>query len=487
MPEPLQSDALVFFGATGDLAYKKIFPSLQNLIRRGHLKIPIIGVAKAGWTLDQLKARAKDSLEKYGGGVDPRAFDTLCKLLKYIDGDYRDANTFAQLRQALGGAQRPIHYLAIPPSMFETVAEGLAKSGCGDNARVVIEKPFGRDLASARELNATLHKYYPESAIFRIDHYLGKEPVQNLVYFRFANMVVDQSFNRDRVESVQITMAESFGVEGRGKFYEEAGAIRDVVQNHMLQVTACLAMESPVGRDLEALRDERGRLLKMVRELSPVDVVRGQFRGYKKEEGVAPNSTVETFAALRLFIDSNRWDGVPFFIRVGKCLPVTATEVKVRFRKPPRPIFDPRDTYENNYMRFQLSPKVILATAMRVKKAGEEMVGQQIEMVAMHQSADDMEPYERLLWDAIRGDPELFARQDSVEESWRVIDPILGDKTPVREYEPGTWGPREAEALIGPCGPWHNPVMESVPPPILDTSSKPSIEPKPRAVAAAAR
>lgn len=270
MPEPLQSDALVFFGATGDLAYKKIFPSLQNLIRRGHLKIPIIGVAKAGWTLDQLKARAKDSLEKYGGGVDPRAFDTLCKLLKYIDGDYRDANTFAQLRQALGGAQRPIHYLAIPPSMFETVAEGLAKSGCGDNARVVIEKPFGRDLASARELNATLHKYYPESAIFRIDHYLGKEPVQNLVYFRFANMVVDQSFNRDRVESVQITMAESFGVEGRGKFYEEAGAIRDVVQNHMLQVTACLAMESPVGRDLEALRDERGRLLKMVRDRKSV-------------------------------------------------------------------------------------------------------------------------------------------------------------------------------------------------------------------------
>ena len=334
-----RSDALVFFGATGDLAYKKIFPALQALIRRGHLDMPVIGVAKSGWNLDQLKARAKDSLEKHGG-LDPAAYAKLCSLLGYVEGDYGDPTTFAKLRQGPWRRQRPLYYLAIPPSLFATVAEGLAKSGCVKNARVVVEKPFGRDLASARELNRTLHRYFPEQAIFRIDHYLGKEPVQNLIYFRFANPLIEAGWNNQHIESVQITMAESFGVAGRGKFYEEAGAIRDVVQNHMLEVIACLAMECPAGKDHEARRDERGRLLKAVRTLDPSDVVRGQFRGYRREPGVAPDSQVETFAALRFHIDNERWNGVPFYVRVGKCLPVTATEVLVRFKRPPRPVLD---------------------------------------------------------------------------------------------------------------------------------------------------
>jgi glucose-6-phosphate 1-dehydrogenase len=449
------SDALVVFGVTGDLAYKQIFPALQAMIRRGHLDMPIIGVAKDPWNLDQLKARAKDSLTKHGD-LDPAAYAKLCSLLTYINGDYTDPATFVKLRQALAAAKRPLYYLAIPPSLFGTVAEGLAKSGGTRDARVVAEKPFGHDLASAQELNRTLHRFFPEAAIFRIDHYLGKEPVQNLVYFRFANPLVEAGWDNKTIESVQITMAESFGVAGRGKFYEEAGAIRDVVQNHMLQVIACLAEESPTGKGHEARRDERGRVLKTVRTLAPSDVVRGQFRGYRSEPGVAPDSQVETFAAIRFHIDNKRWSGVPFYVRAGKCLPITATEVLVRLKCPPRPVLDNHDSSLANYYRFRLGPEVVLALGTNVKKPGEHMLGESIELVAHYQPPDEMEPYERLLGDAANGDGTLFAREDAVEAAWRIVDPILGNATPIFEYEPGTWGPPEVDRVT-PEGGWHNP------------------------------
>ena len=450
------SDALVFFGATGDLAYKQIFPALQALTRHGRLDFPVVGVAKAGWNLDQLKARARDSLEKHGG-VDEAAFAKLCERLRYIDGDYSDAATFTQLRQTLGSASRPLHYLAIPPSLFGTVAEGLAKAGCVKDARVVVEKPFGRDLVSAQQLNQTLRTYLPEEAIFRIDHFLGKEPVQNLVYFRFANPVVESSWNRRHIDSVEITMAENFGVAGRGKFYEEAGAIRDVVQNHMLEVIACLAMECPTGQNHEAHRDERGRLLQAVRPLAPKDVIRGQYRGYRSEKDVSPDSKVETFAALRFYIDNERWQGVPFYVRVGKCLPVTITEVLVHYRRPARPVLDEPGRLPSNDYRFRFSPDVVIALGAFVKKPGEVLAGEPVELIAHHQTADDMQPYERLLGDAARGDPELFAREDAVEASWRAVDPILGTATPLYEYDPNTWGPAEVEHSVAPKAGWHNP------------------------------
>ena len=456
-----ESDAIVFFGATGDLAYKKIFPALQTMIRRGRLDVPIIGVAKSRWDLDQFKARAKDSLEKHST-LDPSAFAKLCSLLCYIDGDYGDAETFAKLRQALGVAQRPLYYLAIPPSLFATVAEGLAKSSCVKDARVVVEKPFGRDLASAKELNRTLHRFFPEQAIFRIDHYLGKEPVQNLVYFRFANPVIEAAFNRKHIESVQITMAENFGVEGRGKFYEEAGAIRDVVQNHMLEVIACLGMECPAAKDNEDRRDERGRLLKSIRTLEPSDIMRGQFIGYRREDGVASDSRVETFAAVRFHIDNDRWDGVPFYVRVGKCLPVTATEVLVCFKRPLLPILDESGPPLANYCRFRLTPEMVLALGTNVKTVGEQMAGERIELVAHHQPPDEMLPYERLLGDAADGDATLFAREDSIEASWRIVDPVLGNATPLYEYEPDTWGPPEVDGSLKPKGGWHNPEPKEV-------------------------
>ena len=455
-----RSDALVFFGATGDLAYKKIFPALQAMIRRGHLDMPVIGVAMPDWSLDQFKARAKDSLEKHGG-LDPTAYAKLCSRLDYVSGDYGNAATFDKLHTALGTAKRPLYYLAIPPSLFAPVAEGLAKSETIKDARVVVEKPFGRDLASAEELNRTLHAHFAEQAIFRIDHYLGKEPVQNLIYFRFANPMLEASWNCESIESVQITMAEKFGVEGRGKFYEEAGAIRDVVQNHMLQVLACLAEECPVGQDREVRRDERARVLKAVRTLKPSDVVRGQFRGYLREPGVAPDSKVETFAAIRFQIDNDRWKGVPFFIRVGKCLPVTTTEIKIRLKRQPRPVLDELDSPLPNYFRFRLSPEMVVALGTKVKKAGELLVGERIEMIARHQPPDEMEPYERLLGDAANGDSTLFGREDSVEESWRIVDPILGNATPVYEYDPNTWGPPEVDRAFVPEGGWHNPQQEA--------------------------
>jgi glucose-6-phosphate 1-dehydrogenase len=450
-----RSDALILFGATGDLAYKKIFPALQALVRRGHLDMPVVGVARSRWTLDQLKSRVKDSLKEHGG-LHPAAYEKLCSLLHYVEGEYGHPTTCERLRQVLSGVKRPLFYLAIPPSLFTTVVEGLAKSGCTKGARVVVEKPFGRDLASAQELNRTLHAHFPEPAIFRIDHYLGKEPVQNLIYFRFANPLIEAGWDNQHIESVQITMAESFGVAGRGRFYEETGAIRDVVQNHMLQVIACLAEECPAGKDHEARRDERGRLLKAVRTLEPSDVVRGQFRGYQRGPGVAPDSQVETYTAVRFHIDNERWDGVPFYVRVGKCLTVTATEVIVRLKRPLRPVLDELDPPIANYYRFRLSPEMVIALGTKAKKPGELMVGERIELVACRQPPDEMGPYERLLGDAADGDATLFAREDSVEAAWRVVNPVLGNVTPLYQYDPNSWGPSEVNRLLSPEGGWHN-------------------------------
>ncbi|MBU6249200.1 MAG: glucose-6-phosphate dehydrogenase [Xanthomonadaceae bacterium] len=455
----LHADAFVFFGATGDLAYKKIFPALHALLRDGELDMPIIGIAKAGWTLDQLRARARASLE-HAGTVDEAAYGRLCRQLHYIDGDYADDRTYGQLRAALRDARRPLHYLAIPPSLFPTVVQGLAAAGCARDARVVVEKPFGRDLASARALNRVLHGAFDESAIFRIDHYLGKEAVQNLLYFRFANTFLEPVWNRDYVQSVQITMAEDFGVQGRGAFYEEAGAIRDVVQNHLLQVTALLAMDAPVGHDAASLQAEKLRLFRGMRPLRPQDVVRGQFDGYRNEPGVAKDSNVETFAALRLHIDTWRWAGVPFYIRTGKCLPLTATEILVDLKTPPLAIFDTIEPPQSNTFRFRLSPEVVISASARVKQPGAAMRGQSVELVARRDMADQQTPYERLLGDAMRGDATLFTSDASVEAAWAVVDPVLDLPEPVAPYRAGSWGPAAAADLPDGNEGWHDPVAE---------------------------
>ncbi len=451
-----QSDAFVFFGATGDLAHKQIFPSLQGLVRDQGLKMPIIGVAKAGWNLDQLKARAKDSIEKHGG-IDQGAFNKLTSLLRYVDGDYNDPNTFAQLRKELGSAKQPLHYLAIPPSLFGTVARGLAESGCAENARVVVEKPFGHDLSSSKELNRILHQYFPEDKIFRIDHFLGKEPVQNILYTRFANPTLEPICNRSYVRSIQITMAEKFGVEDRGKFYDETGALRDVVQNHLLQVLATLTMDPPTGEDHDAWRDQKAAVLKAVRPAVPGDVVRGQYKGYRAVPGVDPASTVETFIALKLFIETWRWAGVPIYIRAGKMLPVTATEVFIEFKRPPIETFGEIVPGTSAHLRMRISPDIAIAMGVRVKTPGERMTGNDVELSVTEQPADDMPPYERLLGDALRGLTDLFARQDLVEAQWRCVEPILNNAAPFYHYEPGTWGPDEAQQLIAHDGPWINP------------------------------
>jgi glucose-6-phosphate 1-dehydrogenase len=453
---PALSDALVFFGATGDLAYKKIFPALQAMVKRGHLDVPVIGVAKAGWNLEQLKARARESLEANGGGVDAAAFDKLSSLLGYVDGDYKDPATFDLLGRALGSAQRPLHYLAIPTGLFATVVEQLARAGCARDGRVVAEKPFGRDLASAQALNRSLLAVFPEAAVFRIDHYLGKEPVQNLLYFRFSNSFLEPIWNRNYIDSVQITMAESFGVAGRGSFYDHIGAVRDVVENHPLQVTASLAMEAPAGDRPETMRDEKGRVLEAIAPLDPKNVVLGQFRGYRDEPGVAADSRIETFAAVRLEIDNWRWAGVPFYIRAGKCLPVTCTEVLVAFKAPPSSAFG-ETIAGTNYVRFRLGPDVDIALGVRSKAAGEAMVGQEIELLATQGIRDEMEAYERLLGDAMKGDATMFAREDAIEAEWRIVAPILDSTTAPHEYQAGTWGPVEANRLIGGSGGWHQP------------------------------
>jgi glucose-6-phosphate 1-dehydrogenase len=439
-----ESDAFVFFGATGDLAFRKIFPALQALIKRRHFDKPIIGVGRSAVDDDALRARARQSLEVHGGGVDPDAFRVLASLLHHVRGDYTDAATYTTLRAALGDAKRPLYYLAIPPDAFATVAAGLASSGCNAGARVVVEKPFGRDLESARELNRALHRCFPEPSIFRIDHYLGKEPVQNVLYFRFANSFLEPIWNRDHVRSVQVTMAEHIGIEGRGRFYDEVGAIRDVVENHLLELVALLTMDAPRDQHHDALRDEKLRAFLAMQPLAPQDVVRGQFRGYRAEDGVAPNSTVETFAAVRLCMNSDRWRGVPFYIRAGKRLPVSATEIRVELDRP------------GNYVRFRLSPDVVISLGATTKAPGETMAGEPVELVACQFEGDAMSPYERLIGDALRGDAMLFVREDEVEAAWKVVEPVLDDATPVHEYDPDSWGPPEAAAIAAPGG-WINP------------------------------
>jgi glucose-6-phosphate 1-dehydrogenase len=451
------SDALVFFGATGDLAYKKIFPALQAMVKDGALHVPVVGVAKANWNLDQLKARARDSLQTHGV-FDAAAFEELCRLLRYVDGDYKDPATFQALRREIGSAEHPAHYLAIPPVLFELVVEQLAKAGLTKGARVIIEKPFGHDLASARELNQVLLRSFDETSIFRIDHYLGKKPVHDMVFFRFVNLLLESFWNRTYVQSVQITMAENFGVQGRGVFYDQTGAIRDVIENHLFQILANLAMEPPVRTDSESLRDEKVKVLKAIPALDPNHLVRGQFRGYRNEKGVAPNSKVETFAALRLEVNSWRWQGVPFFIRAGKCLPVTCTELVVRVRRPP--VVFPGARLMPNYFRFRVAPDVTGAFGLTVMDPEEKMIGEQVELVtSRHPPAGEADAYERLLTDAMAGDSSSFAREDYVEEAWRVVDPALKADTPIHEYEPGTWGPAEADRVVVPPGGWQNPVV----------------------------
>ena len=451
------SDALVFFGATGDLAYKKIFPALQAMIKRGHLNVPVVGVAKAGWTLDQLKARAYDSLEKHGG-VDPSAFEKLVSLLRYVDGDYQDPATFSALRKELKDAHNPAHYLAIPPVLFETVVENLAKSNCSMGARVIVEKPFGHDLASAQELNKVLLSVFDEADIFRIDHYLGKQPVNNLLAFRFANTFVEAFWNRNYIESVQITMAEDFGVQGRGAFYDQTGTIRDVMQNHLFQILSNLAMEPPAGFDSESVRDEKVKVLKSMPALEAKDVVRGQFRGYLDENGVAKDSQTETFAALKLEINSWRWKGVPFYLRAGKCLPTTCTEIVAKFHKPPSLI--PDNVLTENHLRMRISPEVTIAMGMMsLAPAAERISLQAGEMVASHSpGADEMDAYERVLGAAMEGDRTLFAREDYVEEAWRIVEPLLRKNSPICPYVPNTWGPSEVERVTPPGG-WQDPVV----------------------------
>ena len=457
-----QSDSLVLFGVTGDLAHKMIFPALYAMVKRGALDVPVIGVAFPKWSLARLHKRATDSIERSGGIDNKRALRHMLSLLKYVSGDYQESNTFMAIRDALGNARRPAHYLAIPPSLFETVIEGLGAANLSKNARVIVEKPFGRDLASARRLNQVAHAAFSEDSIFRIDHFLGKEAIMNILYFRFANSFLEPIWNRNYVASVQITLSEKFGVGKRGAFYETAGCLRDVIQNHLFQVVALLAMEAPVGRDFGAVHDEKAKVFKAMRTLQPDDLVRGQYAGYRKEPDVAKRSDVETFCALRLFIDSWRWDGVPWCLRSGKYLPDTATEILVELKPPPQRLFADavQPIGRSNYLRFRLSPNSAVALAARVKLAGQEFVGEQRELYLSDEQAGQELPYERLLGDAMKGDGALFAREDAVEAAWKVVDPVLTNHHRVTSYKRGTWGPKRADSIIADVGRWHNPGSE---------------------------
>jgi len=455
----MRSDALVVFGATGDLAHKKIFPALYAMIRRGALDVPVVGVAYSGWTLDQFRRRAADSIESRGGKLDRKALARLLALLRYVDGDYNHPDTFARLEEQLKGVRHPTHYLAIPPSLFGAVIQSLGRAGLAEGARVVVEKPFGRDLESARQLNRVAQAVFPESAIFRIDHFLGKEAIENILYFRFANSFLEPIWNRDHVASVQITLAEDFGVQGRGKFYDGVGCLRDVIQNHLLQIASLLAMEPPASGDFESLRDEKAKVFKAMSPLRRRDLVRGQFEGYRKEPGVAKGSDTETFCALRLNIGSWRWAGVPWLLRSGKKLPLEAAEVVVRLKAPPQRLFADPTAAETNYLRFRLAPRPAIAVAARVKRAGEEFVGDQKELYMLDEQPKEMAPYDRLLGDAMAGNGALFSRQDSIEAAWAVVQPVLDDHDPAIPYKPGTWGPKQADALAAATGGWRNPVV----------------------------
>jgi glucose-6-phosphate 1-dehydrogenase len=455
----IHSDALVLFGVTGDLAHKMTFPALYAMVKRGVLNVPLVGVAFPNWSIDRLHRRVEDSIKRAGGIDDKKAFERLLSLLQYVSGDYKDPATFAAIKKALGKAKRPAFYLAIPPSLFETVIESLGKTGLAENGRVIVEKPFGRDLASAKQLNSVAHSVFPEDSIFRIDHFLGKEAIMNILYFRFANTFLEPIWNRNYVASVQITLSESFGVGKRGAFYESAGCLRDVIQNHLFQVVALLAMEPPSGRNFGALHNEKAKVFEAMRPLTPDDLVRGQYEGYREEKDVAKNSDVETFCAMRLFIDSWRWEGVPWYLRSGKYLPDTATEVLVELKPAPQRLFADSApvTGRSNYIRFRLSPNSAVAIAARVKLAGEEFIGQQKELYMLEQQPGEETPYERLLGDAMAGDGALFTREDAIEAAWVVVDPVLTHHHRVRPYKRRTWGPKDSDALIAPDGTWHNP------------------------------